>query len=144
MENVTGHYGHTLEFSYNDNNQLTTLITPNSRVYIYAYDANNNFLSVAYPNSPIKTYHYENTNFPHHLTGITSSNGVRFATYAYSSNGLAITTQHATTTNPTAQEKITFNYNSETKTTLTDAKGIQEVITFIEQHNSKKPISKIN
>jgi len=42
-----------------------------------------------------ETYHYENNDLPFALTGITDSANVRYATWEYSVDGLAISSQHA-------------------------------------------------
>ena len=42
-----------------------------------------------------ETYHYENSTFPFALTGITDSKGIRYASWEYSDDGLAISSEHA-------------------------------------------------
>lgn len=84
----------------------------------YVYDAAQNLSKVVYPDltpnddsdNPEKIYHYEDVNFPNHLTGITDENGSRYATYAYDTDGKAISTEHAITTNATSQEKFILDY----------------------------------
>lgn len=78
---------------------------PAGGLYTYRYDANNNLTQATYPDGSSKTYHYENPSFPHHLTGISDENGTRFATYAYDSQGRAISTEHAG-----GQERFEFGY----------------------------------
>ena len=40
-------------------------------------------------------YHYENETFPFALTGVTDSAGIRYSTWEYSDDGLAISSEHA-------------------------------------------------
>ena len=114
VTSIVGPWGHTLTLTYNNDDRVETVTDPVGNTWVYGYDTNQNLVSVTYPdsdpqdlsNNPIKTYHYENTNFPHHLTGITDERGKRFATYTYDGAGLAIGTEHATTTNDVASRSI--------------------------------------
>lgn len=143
LEQVTGPYGRTLGFVYNTSNRLKTLITPESTEVHYAYDANDNLISVIYPDNtpgnlsdnPNKTYHYENVSYPNHLTGITDENGIRYATYGYNADGLAILTEHAN-----SAEKVELVYNSNETTTVTDALGRIKTYTFEPHFGLRKPI----
>ncbi len=114
---VTNHYGQSLAFAYDANDHLETVTDSNGTVYKYQYDANDNLRTVIYPDStlsdndnPTRGYHYDDTNYPSHLTGITDESGDRYATWAYNADGKAIMTQHAETTNSSAQEKFALDY----------------------------------
>ena len=78
---MTGPFGHALSFAYDAAGHLATLTDPAGQPFTYAYDADNNLISVTYPDGAMRAYHYEDARFPHHLTGITDENGVRFASY---------------------------------------------------------------
>jgi len=117
LREVSNFYGESISFSYIDDH--VSIVTDElGNEYLYVYDAIGNLMSVTYPDAtpansadnPKRIYHYENADFPNHLTGITDENGVRYATYAYDANGLAISTEHAQTTNPTGQEKFELDY----------------------------------
>ena len=146
VASVVGPWGHTITLTYNNDDLITTATDSLGNTWAYTYDANQNLISVTYPdadpqdqsNNPVKTYHYENTSFPHHLTGITDERGDRYATYTYDSSGLAIGTEHAITTNGAPQEAFTLNYDSATQTTVTDAAGSVQVLSFTEQLGRKK------
>ena len=51
-------------------------------------------------------YHYENALYPDFLTGITDGRGVRYATFAYDTEGRAISSEHSG-----AQDKYTVAYS---------------------------------
>jgi RHS repeat-associated protein len=148
LATVTTPFGHTLTFGYDGNGHVFTVTDPTNQVISYSYDTNNNLMRVRYPDTTAKLYHYEDTRFPHHLTGLSyvDSTGAvtRFATYAYDSNGKAITTQHAQTDNGAPQEKFTLTYNSDTQTTVTDPVNMQEVMTFAVTLGVKNLVSKVN
>ena len=115
---VNSSYGHSLSFVYDENNRVIELEDSQGNLYLYDYSENDTLVAVIYPDetpnddtdNPRRIYHYENSDYPNHLTGITDENGQRFATYTYDANGLAITTEHAQTSNPTGQEKIELDY----------------------------------
>ena len=110
LESVTNHFGHTLSLTWDSNNHIDTVVSPNGDTYSYAYDPNDNLVSVTYPGGITRLYHYENGDFSNHLTGITDENGDRIATYAYDSQGRAISTEHAIITGGSAQEKFQIDY----------------------------------
>jgi len=118
LTEVSSSYGHSLNFVFDEDNRVTEFEDSQGNVYQYSYDNNDNLITVIYPDTtpndnsdnPSRIYHYENPSFPNHLTGITDENGVRYATYAYDANGLAISTEHAQTTNPDGQEKFELDY----------------------------------
>jgi RHS repeat-associated protein len=127
LTTITGPYGHTLTLGY-VSGRLATLTDPNGMITQYGYDANNNLTTVTYPDGTGQQYHYEDTNFIHHLTGISyvDATGVlaRFSTYAYDTLGRAVLTQHAQTDNAGPQEKFTLAYSN----TLTYA-AMQTLVT---------------
>lgn len=143
LASITGPFGHTLTFAYDAASHVSQITDSASGVYSYVYDATNNLIRVTYPDGSGKRYHYENASFPHHLTGISfiDANGVitRYGTYSYDTNGKAISTEHAG-----GAEKFTLSYNSDTQTTVTDAVGTPEVMTFAPNLGVKNLVSKIN
>ena len=126
---VTGPYGHTLNFTYNDDNLVESITDASGTTVSYQY-LDGNLISVHFSDGTLREYHYEDLAYPHHLTGITDQTNVRFATWAYDSTGKVILSQHAETENSAPQEKFTLVYDSEWQTTVTDPKGEQEVFTF--------------
>lgn len=130
LTQVTGPFGHRLAFAYDAKNHVVNFTDPAGQVFTYTYDANDNLTGVTYPDGTGRTYHYEDTRFPHHLTGVTDENGVRFASYAYDEAGRAISTEHAPTEDGTPQERYGFAYDSDVQTTVTDPLGRTEALVF--------------
>jgi YD repeat-containing protein len=116
--------GRTLRLTYDALHCLRTLTDPAGGVYRYVYDANNNLVSVVYPDAtsadpsdaPTRRYHYEDSRFPYHLTGLTDENGNHYATWSYDAAGRAVSSEHAG-----GVDRVTFAYNAEGTTTVTDA-----------------------
>lgn len=142
---VTDPYGKSLNLDYDASGRLITLTTPENTQIYYTYDdSTNNLISVTYQDNtpgdltdnPVKTYHYENTSFPHHLTGITNENNIRYATWVYDDKGLVILSEHANTA-----EKTELVYNSNATTMVTDALGQIKTYTFEEHYGLRKPVS---
>ncbi|MCR4346773.1 MAG: hypothetical protein NUV55_06185, partial [Sulfuricaulis sp.] len=148
LSTVTGPFGHAITFGYDASNHVSTTTDPAGKVISYAYDTDNNLVRVDYPDATAKIYHYENTSFPDHLTGISFVDAVgvitRYSIYAYDTTGKVLSTQHATTTNGTAQEKFLLNYTSDTQTTVIDPVNMQEVMTFNANLGVKNLTLKVN
>lgn len=140
ISRVIGAYGHSIKFSYNSDNTIKSITTPNNENYYYEYD-NNNLVKITYPDGSFRIYHYEDNNFPNNLTGITNQNGVRFATYDYDGRGYVISTEHAQTSNTAPQEKYTFSYG-ENKTYITQPNGVREYVQFEENLGKKNVVYK--
>lgn len=134
LAKVTGPFGHTLSFAYNAGNLIATITLPDGKTLGYSYDANNNLTSVTYPDSTVRQYPYENTGFPHALTGIVDEDGNRFATYAYDTQGRAISTQHAG-----GAQLTTVTYNADGSAGVTDADNNTCSYGFTTQFNFTKP-----
>lgn len=118
LESVVNQYGQSISFEYSTYGYLVAVTDPAGNEYKYVYAQPYNLKYVIYPDStpdddldnPRRRYHYDDPNFPNHLTGITDANGNRFATWAYDSNGNAISSEHAITTNGVGQEKVTLDF----------------------------------
>lgn len=107
---VTGPFGHTMSLTYDDSGHIEAAMVPGNLVYRYTYE-NKNLARVEYPDGTSRIYHYEDPDHPHALTGITDANGDRFATFAYDSEGRAISTEHAQTDNNSPQESYYLQYD---------------------------------
>lgn len=117
LSSVADPYGRTLTLAYDSQNRVATIKDPSSRTYTYGYDSNNNLASVTYPDGKTRHYLYESTSFPHAMTGLVDENGVRFATWTYNSQGLAVSSEHAG-----GADKVGINYDfSNGISTVTDA-----------------------
>ncbi len=119
---VSNHYQQSLTFEYSNDEKdhIISIIDGQGVRYGYEYDINDNLTAVIYPdtdadpnNNPKRIYHYENASFPNHITGITNANGERYATFAYNSNGQAIESALAPTTNSIGQQRTQLNFNTQ-------------------------------
>ncbi len=107
---VTNHFGQSITINWDGDGYVESIIDPHGGIYTYVLGSFRNLSSVQYPDGSTRTYHYENASFPHHLTGITDENGVRYATFAYDAQGRAISTEHADIGTGTPQEKFQIDY----------------------------------
>jgi RHS repeat-associated protein len=121
---VTGPFGHALQFAYTDA-QISSVTDPDGGTYQYAYNSAGMLSSVTYPDSTTRVYHYEDSNNAYGLTGITDENGDRYSTFAYNTDGLVTSTQHAG-----GYGAHTLTYNADTSTTVTDARGTTTTYQF--------------
>ncbi|MFZ2160921.1 MAG: DUF6531 domain-containing protein, partial [Sideroxyarcus sp.] len=121
---ITDAHQHRLNLGYDEQSRIIKMTDPANGAYSYTYDTAGNLTSVTYPDGKTKHYLYENTTYIHALTGITDENGTRFATYAYDSNGRAISTEHA---GGAERAAITYNTGS---SNITDALGTVRTQTY--------------
>ena len=129
LTKVTGPFGHTLIFSYDTEGRTSTITDNGGRVYTYLYDANNNLLSVLHPDSSSRQYHYDNTytfQFLNNLTGITDENGSRYATFAYDPQDRAIASEHAGQAG-----RITIDFSAPDNPKITEALGTTTGYSYI-------------
>jgi YD repeat-containing protein len=132
---VTGPFGHTLTFANDASGRVSQMTVPDGGVYTYAYSStSNNLASVTYPSGAQRQYVYENTAYPNALTGIIDENGQRFATWAYDSQGRAVSSQHAG-----GVDLTTLTYNSDGTTSVTDARGNVHGYALTTQFGIVKP-----
>jgi YD repeat-containing protein len=77
-----------------------------------------------------------NASFPNTLTGIIDENGQRFATWAYDTQGRAVSSQHAG-----GADLTTLTYNIDGSTSVTDANGNMHSYSFTTQFGLVKPVT---
>lgn len=105
--------GRALNFVYTGN-RLGSIQLPDSTSVQYEFDGLGNVTRVNYPDNTSKQYHYNESglslaNNPHALTGITTENGLRYASYGYAANGrVNISERHKG--DGTFVEKTTIDY----------------------------------
>jgi RHS repeat-associated protein len=116
LTTVTGHFGHTLQFSYDADGLLATLTLPGNEVIEYQYDEWKRLIKVIYPGRAPRTYAYGNAKHGWLLTAI-ADDGVNFATYTYDASGRVINSEHAGGT-----DRYQFVYGT-ASTTVTDPSG---------------------
>lgn len=124
-------YGRQLDFIYNDDGDLLTVIDPSGAQYSYTYDASRQLVRVTYPGGTSTGYVYNElanlSNIPQTgmLTGIVDENGIRYATFGYSASGRAISSERAG-----GMQRTTLVYNADGTTTLSDSVGNTRTLTF--------------
>jgi len=107
---------------------LESLTLPDGRSIAYDYDQNSNLTRVRYSDETSREYHYEDTTWRSHLTGLTDRTGVRFATWAYDTEGRAVLSEHAD-----GVERVTLQYpdtatvesGAEVVTRITNSLGLE-------------------
>lgn len=121
------------------NDRISGFTTHDNKAYTYNYDTSGNLIGITYPdNGGTRTYHYEDPNFPNALTGITDANGDRFATWAYNSEGRAISSEHSG-----SAEKVTIDYTdiddpTDPRAVATNALGKQTTYHFADIFGARK------
>ena len=131
--------GDSLTYQINNNGEVTGFITPDNNQYNYSHDTGGRLTSISYPNNGgVRTYHYEDANYQGALTGITDENGIRFATWAYDSQGRAISSEHHGNA-----EKVTLDYtyvedSVDPRVTATNPLGKQTTYHFTTIHGVRK------
>ena len=131
---VTGPFGHLLEFGYDWNppyrlRHVAGKYDPIGSQFwvVFQYD-DDNLISVEDASSSERFYLYEHPTLPNHLTGIIDRNEDRYATWDYDAAGRAILSEHAG-----GKERVEFAYNGDDTTTLTAANGAERTYTFSTQ-----------
>ncbi len=123
--------GRVLRFEYTDN-LLRRIMLPDGTAVAYGYDANLNLTAVTYPGNATKRYHYNEAGLAgaadqrHHLTGITSEDEQRFASFGYDARGRVTSSRVLGTPN----ELTTVSYPSEDNATIQTAEGDSRAYTI--------------
>ncbi|NOT88814.1 MAG: type IV secretion protein Rhs [Lysobacter sp.] len=131
MSTVTDAQGRALRFEYADN-LLRRIVLPDGADVAYAYDANLNLTAVTYPGGATKQYHYNEPGLAgdvdqrHHLTGITSEDGQRFASFGYDARGRVTSSRVLGTPN----ELTTVSYPTEDSAVIQTAEGDSRAYTI--------------
>lgn len=131
LASVTDENGRSLTFSYTSG-RISSVVTPEG-TFDYGYSPSANLIEVEKPDSATREYHYEDTNFPSALTGITDENGVRYATYAYDTEGRAILSSHAGDV-----DSYSVTYNADGSTTTTNPLGKSTTYYFMTINGLRK------
>jgi RHS repeat-associated protein len=128
---VTDAQGRVLRFEYADN-LLQRIVLPDGNAVDYDYDANLNLTAVTYPGGAIKQYHYNEPGLAgdvdqrHHLTGITSEDGQRFASFGYDARGRVTSSRVLGAPN----ELTTVSYPTEDSAVIQTAEGDSRAYTI--------------
>ena len=128
---VTDAQGRVLRFDYADN-LLQRIVLPDGAVVAYGYDAYLNLTGVTYPGGATRRYHYNEAGWAgasdqrHHLTGITSEDGQRFASFGYDARGRATASRVLGTPN----EVTTVTYPTEDSAVIQTTEGDSRAYTI--------------
>ena len=148
LQSVTDSYGRELSFSYNGNNRLQTVTTPDNLVLTYGYTAINSsttmLTSVGYNTSPAtsQNFAYTSSAGPSYLTAVTDENGHTSASWTYDSSGRGISSKNGGSLGANAS---TLTFNSNGTTTVTNAFGVADTYTFqLVANNSQLKVSQIS
>jgi len=103
LTQVTDNMGRSIGFTYvlptggvaASDGLISTVTTPDGRTMSAAYDGNKNLTALTWPDGKVRTFQYENTGLPWALTGKTDENNVRLSTWAYDTEGRAISSDGA-------------------------------------------------
>lgn len=140
---LTDNNGRKLTFDYDYSLSLLTKITlPDGAVVNYEYDADFNLTAVDFGGGARKLYHYHEAGlagpeYINHLTGITSENNVRFATFGYDAYGRVTSSKlhgpaghvATTTVNYTGADTATVNTDTGDTRSYSMAPGIYRRVT---------------
>ncbi|HEY9101746.1 RHS repeat-associated core domain-containing protein, partial [Chitinimonas sp.] len=129
LSTVTDRDGRVLTYGYDAQGRVNQITDPALHTISYSYDAQSRLSTVTYQDNKTRTYVYENASFPNALTGIVDEGNVRYATFAYDAQGLAISTEHAG-----GVDKYVVSYPDATHSTVTNPGGLS---LAIEQQNAR-------
>ena len=112
LQRITGPYGHHLRFRHDRDGRIAAVMLPDESVYQYHYDDIGNLRGVVYPDERERRYHYENSDYPHHLTGISDEKGQRWSQVVYDPTGKVASSGLVPTDHETAQQASAFVYKA--------------------------------
>jgi len=119
--------GRSLNFSYNADGTLSSILGPDGSTYAYSYNVTPSLTtlsSVSFANGSSRNYAYSpGTNL---LTSIVDENSATFATFSYNANGQALTSTHAG-----GALSFGFTYNSDGSTDVTTPLGSTQHVTYV-------------
>ncbi|WP_444900117.1 RHS repeat domain-containing protein [Microbulbifer sp. VAAC004] len=135
--------GEEIALSYNAKGQLSSIAPKDQKLKVnYSYDGSGNLNLVTFQelNSDddgttdySRQYHYESSRHPYALTGITDERGIRYVTWVYDDMG-RVTRNLLANDNGT----YTFEYPSESKTSVTNPLGKQTDYLYSSSSGSKR------
>jgi YD repeat-containing protein len=146
LTQVTDNTGRTIAFSYvlpvggvaTSDGLVATITTPDGRSMSAAYDGNKNLSTLTWPDGKTRTFQYENPGLPWALTGKTDENNVRLATWAYDTEGRAVSsdgalgTDHYSATYATPPQAVITE-------TLVVGNGLNYPNTYYRNHGWQAP-----
>jgi len=125
LTSINNVFGRTLTLNYDSAGRLATLATPDSRTISYGYDTLGRLAGVTYPDGKTRNFVYESASFPYALTGMFDEAGNRFATFAYDSQGRAISSELSGSI-----DRYQVSYPSDSFATVTDPLGTSRSYSY--------------
>lgn len=125
LDYAEDNFGQRMTFVQDSLFRITQIQDPAQRIYKYDYDGQSNLTTVTYPDTKFIRHIYNEAAYtsgvsqPHAMTGIKDEKGIRFGTYTYDANGMAVATEHAL---HTAKAKVEY--------TVTDGMVTESKVTF--------------
>lgn len=122
IDTITNQYGKQLQFFYNENDLMSSLLAPDGQSYYFEYDHFNNMTKVILPDTspenlddnPSIQYVFENADFPKHMTGKINEKGIRYASWTFDEKGRA-----TSSINGADLQKVEFDYSVKNQTRVT-------------------------
>ncbi|ABE55725.1 YD repeat [Shewanella denitrificans OS217] len=143
LVSVAHSFGGSIVLSYNQDGQLTRLSSELDGAHVnYSYDPVGNLIKVerqleSVPGTFITTetrqYHFEDSRYPYALTGITNEQGNRYVNWEYDNMGRVIENVKGDN-----QQLVSFNYNGELSTTVTNPLGKRTTYNFSNSTGDKR------
>lgn len=116
--------GGFIRYTLDTAGRMTGFMDPLGQTYGYRYNGSGMLSTVSYPGGgDVRSYHYENPGHPDLLTGITDTNGNRFATWAYDSARRAIRSEHSNGAEGTSFDYSQLDGPGTSSTTVTNPLG---------------------
>ncbi|AZR32999.1 RHS repeat protein [Xanthomonas vasicola] len=124
--------GRSLKFHY-DNGRLALAELPDGTSVEYAYDNDGNLLSATYGAGEVKRYYYHEGGLAYatqrnHLTGISSEDNRRYASFGYDKNGLV--TSSVLKSNDSDVERTYLEYRTDTSVAVSIDGKEQEIFSI--------------
>jgi RHS repeat-associated protein len=127
LSSVSDNFGHTLTFGYDSQNRLQSVTAPDGEAVQYAYDAASHLWQVTNLDSATHEYYYTDPNWPDGLSSVVDENGQTEFSLTYDSQGRVLSS-----TLGGVSSSMSFTYNSNGSTTVTDPIGAVRTFQFQE------------
>lgn len=139
LTKVSKEDGRFLAFAYDAERRVSAITDEAGGQIFYGYDALGRLSSVTYPGSLSRSYVYNESAYTggisleKALTGIVDESGQRYAIFKYSSDGRAVSTEHAG-----GVDKFVAVYSFDGAVSLTRPEGSVETRSFYTINGSRK------
>ncbi|MGD8583524.1 MAG: DUF6531 domain-containing protein, partial [Gammaproteobacteria bacterium] len=130
LHKVENSLGNSIAFTYNPDGTVATISEDSGRIWQYAYDAGR-LVKVVNPDATEKNYHYENPDLDYALTGLTDERSVRYSTFDYYPDGLAMSSYLGAPDAPAEQRigDVSLTYG-DTFNTVINSRGYESRYHF--------------